>query len=511
MHKALSRWLIHAPFLVLFAYSLHGVGLCCDDFELLVSVPRDRSFSYLLANPANILTHGLPFLWIGYERQAFYDLLKFGWVAAAYAMAYRFGGLFFAPSRAALFAALFVFYPAHDSTSFWFTSQYLLLTAAFYLYAFHLASRDRLAAAAAMAALASFVSYGSTPWALGLGLVFLAQRQMRRAAVLLVPNVVYIAYYATVTLWLGLGNKRLPHAVHADALLKQFALQIAGAADAVLGPSVWLKIWYSVGSLALLSAVVGGVIVLALVRSTRAPAEPSRVPRVLWLGAGAVALAAFLMFALAPGIYPQLAFGMVNRVTIYASFGAALLLASLARRTWSANALAALLVFATLGLSDHWRAWRAVQDDTIEALRRDASLAPRKLDTDTLFVTGNAYSRLGAMAHIDFLSQPNIADPVFRIALGEAKTFAVVPLRSRFVVEPNALVDPQDGKRYPLGASVAVYDTQAHELRRIDVADLARLIGRLETPNRHWVQLMPSPWLRDFILRWMPQFGYLRR
>jgi len=34
-----------------------------------------------------------------------------------------------------------------------------------------------------------------------------------RAAVLLVPNVVYIAYYATVTLWLGLGNKRLPHAV----------------------------------------------------------------------------------------------------------------------------------------------------------------------------------------------------------------------------------------------------------------------------------------------------------
>jgi len=170
-----------------------------------------------------------------------------------------------------------------------------------------------------------------------------------------------------------------------------------------------------------------------------------------------------------------------------------------------------LLVFAMLGLSDHWRAWRTVQDDTIEALRREASLDPGKLDTDTLFVTGNAYSRLGAMAHIDFLSQRNIADPVFRIALGERKTFMVVPLRSRFVVEANALVDPQDGARYPIAAHVPVYDTQARELGRVDVADMPRLIAGLETPNRHWVQLMPSAWLRDFILRWMPQFAYLRR
>ena len=96
----------HVPFLALFAYSLHGVGLCCDDFDLLVTRARDPWFRYLLANPANIPTHGLPLLWIGYDQQALYDLLKFGWVAAAYGMAYRFGSLFFAAPRAALFAAL---------------------------------------------------------------------------------------------------------------------------------------------------------------------------------------------------------------------------------------------------------------------------------------------------------------------------------------------------------------------------------------------------------------------
>jgi hypothetical protein len=503
VHKALSRWLIHAPFLVLFAYSLHGVGLCCDDFDLLVLVPRDRSFGYLLANPANIPTHGLAFLWIGYERQVLYDLLKFAWVAAAYAMAYRFGGLFFAPPQAALFAALFVFYPAHDSTSFWFTSQYLLLTAAFYLYAFYLASRDRLAAAAAMATLGSFVSYGSTPWALGLGLVFLLQRKLRRAAVLLVPNLVYVAYYAVVTLWLGLGNRRLPHEVQPEALLRHFVLQIGGGADAVLGPSLWLKLWYSVSSLTLLSAAVGTAIVMALIRTARAPAELPGVPRPLWLGAGAVALAAFAMFALAAGTYPQLAFGMVNRVTVHASFGAALLLASLARRAWPASALAALLTFSSLGLSDHWRAWHRVQEDTIEALRRDADLASGQLGSDTLFVTGNGYSRLGPIAHIDFLSQMHIADSVFLIALGERKTFSVVPLRSQFVAEPHALVDPRDNVRYPIATSVAVYDAQAAALRRIDAADMPSLIAGLEPEKRHWIYLMQSEWLRDAVRRWM--------
>lgn len=509
MRKAFRRWLTHLPFLVLFAYSLHGVGLCCDDFDLLVLVPRDRSFGYLLANPANILTHGLPFLWLGYEDQGAYDLLKFGWVAAAYAMAYRFGGLFFAAPRAALFAALFVFYPSHDSTSFWFTTQYLLLTAAFYLYAFYLASRDRLAAAAAMATLASFVSYGSTPWALGLGLVFLLQRQFRRAAVLLVPNFVYIAYYATMTLWLGLGNKRLPTEVHAEPLLKQFALQIAGGVDAVLGPSLWLKIGYSVGSLTLVSAIVGAAIIFVLVQDTRTPAGEARVPRPVWLGAAAVALASFAMFALAAGAYPQLAFGMVNRVTVHASFGAALLLAYLARRAWSAGALAAVLTFSSLGLSDHWHAWHGVQDGTIEALRHDAELASGRLGTDILFVTGNPYSRLGPIAHIDFLSQLHIADSVFRIALGERKTFSVVPLRPHFVAEPHALVDPRANVRYPIAANVAVYDAQAAALRRIDAAEMPSLIAGLESEKRHWIHSMQPEWLRDALQRWMRQF--LRR
>jgi hypothetical protein len=507
MHLSALR---HIPFLVLFAYSLHGTGLCCDDFEAAMGRHRDPWFNYLLSNPANILTHGVPFLWIDYERQYLYDLLKFGWVALSYGMTYRFGALFFPPARAALFAALFIFYPAHDSTSFWFQAQYLMLTAAFYLLAFYLAARNRLAGAAAMATLASFVSYGSSPWAFGLSLVFLLERQFRRAAALLVPNLIYIAYYAVVTLWLGLGNPRLPAQLDAERLLKQLVIQIAAGTDAVLGPSLWFKLWYSVAGLTLVSAVVGAVIVLLLVRIPSNGEAPARVRWPVWMGVAAVALAGCAMLALTPG-YPQAAFGLSNRITIYASFPVAFLLAHLAKRAWSVSALAALLVFSSLGISDHWRAWRGVQDRTIEALRSDAELASGSLGTGTVFVVGHAYSQLGPIAHISFLGQKGVDDAVFELALGARKTFRTVPLTSRFVVEPGALVDPRDGQRYPVAGKVLVYDTQAQRLQRIELDDMPRFIAGLEIPKRHWIQVVEIVWVRELILRWMPQLGYLWR
>ena len=295
------------------------------------------------------------------------------------------------------FAALFIFYPSHDSTVFWFTTQYLMLTAAFYLYAYYLASHNRLGGPAAMATLGSFVSYGSTPWAFGLGLAFLLQRQYRRAAALVVPNLIYIGYYAAVTVWLERGNRRLPGQLDAEQLLKQLVLQIAGGADAVLGPSLWLKTWYSVASLTLASAIVGAAILVLLIRHAPPEDLQARLPPALWLGMAAVAFSAFGMFALT-GAYPQSAFAMVNRVTLYASFAAAFLIVYFARRAWSAGALAALLVFSSLGISDHWRAWARIQDGTIEAIRTHPELTAGRLGSDTLFVVGHDYSRLGPIA-----------------------------------------------------------------------------------------------------------------
>lgn len=501
---------LHAAFLALAAYSLSGTGICCDDFWVIVNRTRETPFDFLLANPVNIVTHWLHFQWIDFGHLFLYELLKFAWIALAYFMTYQFASLFFSGPRAALFAALFLLYPSHDATNFWFSSQYLTLTAAFYMYAFYLAVRDRLAGASTMAILGSFVSYGSSPWAFGLSLIFLLQKQFRRAAVLLVPNLIYIGYYVVLTQRLGLGNKRLPDHLDVANLFKQFVLQIAGGIDAVLGPSLLLKIWYSVASLTLISAVVGAAI-LALLVGTRSHGDRGRVSWPVWLGVIAVTLGGFGIFALSGG-YVQTVFGMGNRITIYTSFVAAFWLVYMSRRPWFATALAGVLVFSTLGLSDHWKAWSGVQDRVIEELRSDAKLASGHINTDTLFVVGHSYSRLGPIAHIAFLSHSWICDPVFELALGENKTFKTVALASRFIAEPDALIDPKNGRRYLVsGKVVVIYDTEARQLQRIDLADMPRFIAGLEAPKRHWIQLVEIPWLRNLILRWMPQLSYLWR
>jgi hypothetical protein len=507
---ASRAWLPHFAFLALFAYSLHGVGLCCDDFAVVLYQAGDPWFRPLLANPANIPTHWLAFRWIGYQHLFLYDLLKLAWVALAYGMAYRFATLFFPAPRAALFAALFALYPSHDAASFWFSTQYLLLAAAFYLYAFYLAARERVAAAAGMATLGSFVSYGSSPWALGLGLVFALQKQYRRAAALVVPNLVYVGYYVAVTRGFGLGNPRLPETLAPERLLKQFLLQIAGGVDAVLGPGMWLKLWYSLASLTLLSAVVGVALVIVLGSRRSSDDAQARPPAPLWLGATAVALAAFAMFALTPG-YPQSAFGMTDRITLYASFPAALLFIHRTRRARAAAALTAVLVFSSLGISDHWRAYADTRDATIEAIRKDADFASGRLDADIVFVVGHDYSRLGPIAHVTFLAEKWISDPVFDIALERRKQFRTVPLASRFVVEADALVDTRDGARYPVGDAILVYDAKARRLQRVRREDLPRFVAGLERPIRHWIQLAGIGWARDLVLRWMPQLGYLWR
>jgi hypothetical protein len=497
----------HLPFIVLIAYALHGVGVCCDDFSAIVIFGGNSSFEEWQATPALIATHGLAYRWLGYGSFWLYDILKIGWVGLAYGLVCRFGSLWFTPARAALFAALFIFYPAHDSTNFWYSNQYLTLTSAFLLYGFYLAERGRYAGAAAMSALGSFESYGSPPWAIGLSLVFLLQRKYREAAALLVPQFVYVAYYLVLTESYGVGSKRLPSAWNPVALVKQFALQVLGGLDAVLGPSLVLKVWWSIASLTLASAAVGAAIWFLIVCQRQEPAA-QRIPAAMWIGVLAVALGGFGIFALA-GAYPQSAFGMGNRVTIYASFAVAFMLAASPLPRVVHGALAGLLVFATLGISDHWRAWRAVQDRTFAAIGANPGLGLADLGTGTIFVVGRDYSRLGPLGHIAFFTESWAADAVFALALGEKKTYKVIPLTARFRVTPDGLLDTRPGTIYPVGERIVVYLTEKDALLNLERHELAPFVERLQSPPRHWIHLVDAPMLRALILRWMPQLGYL--
>jgi hypothetical protein len=504
---ALIRFGPHLAFAALIAWALHGQGVCCDDYPQIVLRTGMAPVEEWWATPLLIVTHGLGYALLGYDHFWAYDALKIGWIVLAYAMAYRFAALWLEPARAALFAALFLLFPSHDSTVFWYSNQYLALTSAFFLYAFSLAERGRLAPAAAWSALGSLVSYGSPPWAFGLALAFALQRKWREALVLVVPNGVYVAYYLLLTRMIGKGSDRLPAAFDPIAVAKQLVLQVAGGLESVLGPSLWLKVWWSIGSLTLLSLLVAGILSAILFVTSRTT-EKKAIPKVIWLAAGAVAALGFAMFALT-GFYPQSAFGVGNRVTIYASFPVALALAALARPRLAYAAIAGVLVLATLGVGDHWREWRRVQVATLEAIRATPQLGAREIAGGTLFVVGRDYSRLGPIGHVAFLSDIWVTDAVFALALGERKRFKAVALSSRFSVTPAGLVDSKHGTTYKVGEAIDVYDAARGELRTVAAQDLAQFVAAQRPPPRHWIQLVHAPWLSALIQRWMPRLRYL--
>ena len=496
-----SAWPIHAAYLALIALALRGVGVCCDDFVEIVGRTAASPVEDWQATPLLILTHGLAYKCIGYAHLWLYDVLKAAWVAAAYLAAFLFGRLYFPVERAALFAALFVLYPSHDSTVFWFSNTYLTATAALYLLAFWLAARGRLFPAAAAALAASFISYGSPPFALGFAFVFVLQRRLREAAALLAPNLLYAAYYVYVTRVLGVGSRRLPEQWNLLAMAKQFALQVLGGAEAVLGPSLALKVWASIASLTVLSMLAALAIVAVLASAGRAAPASGRVPAAVWLGAVAIALLGFAMFALT-GAYPQAAFGMVNRVTIYASFPVALAIAAVPLPRPAYAAIAAVLVLATLGIGDHWRAWSRVQDETIAAIRGNAAL--RQVPAGSIvFVAGRAYSRLGPFAHIAFLANRWTTEPVFALALGGHAQFTTVPIGPWLRPTASGADDLRHGDSLRIGEWFTLYDAEHDQLRTARREELAALIERERLP-RHWIQLIDAPEVRAWLLRWMP-------
>jgi hypothetical protein len=502
-----TRFIPHIAFLALIAWALQGQGVVCDDYPQIVLRTAVPPVEEWWATPLLIVSHGLGYALLGYDHFWAYDALKIGWVALAYGMAYRFATLWLDPARAALFAALFLLFPSHDSTVFWYSNQYLTLTSGFFLFAYYLAERGRLGAAAVLSLLGSFVSYGSPPWAFGLAAAFAMQRRWRAALALVVPNLVYVGYYLVLTAQLRKASTRLPDVFDPLAVARQFLLQLAGGLDAVLGPSLWAKVWWSIGSLTLASLLVAGILwAVLLLREKSAERQP--VPRVIWVAAGAVALLGFAMFALT-GFYPQAAFGVGNRVTIYASFPVALALAALARPRLAYAAVAGVLVLATLGVADHWREWRRVQVATLEAIRATPELGKKEIAGGTLFVVGRDYSRLGPIGHVAFLSDIWVTDAAFALALGERKRFKAVAISSRFAVTPAGLVDAKHGTTYKVGEAIDVYDAERGTLRSVPAGELARFVAAQRPPPRHWIQLVHAPWLAEFILRWMPRLRYL--
>ena len=504
-----SRLILVATFALVF-YAQWGTGIATDDFGLLLRAVNGSLASNVwpgmyIATPLLNVTHGLGYLAIGTHFWG-YSLLKAAYLLFAIYAAQRFLSLHVTPLRAWLGALLLLLSPLNDGATLWFAGQYLILSLGFYCLAYVRADQNRPLAAFVLALCGSFISYGSTPLAAGLGLRFGLDKRWRAAALMLAPNVIYSCYYVYTSAFLGIGTSRLPGQLSLSTLAKSYLAQVASFLDATAGPSALLKYVLSLGSLSWMSFGVSLVAAALLWRWSREEFKSTTREQLtsrLLVGFGAVAVLALGLFALTSS-YPQMAFNLGNRTMIFGNLFLVALLLHVAE-TRVLTAITAVSIAAFLGLGDHWATWNRV---VMESAARIRSLEVPMAPDETLFVRGLQYSQLGPMTHIDHFTATYVVRDVFGAAREGRPFIRTASFNRRLRVSSEYLVDIKYGDRVVIGESIWLYDAERNTLARIERNEIAAQLAGLPSELRHWTQLVGPGALRDTILTLMPRLAY---
>lgn len=493
-------------------YATWNSGLAGDDFVLLnrgLSIPiwDDLLPAIHISVPFMHYLLAIPYHVIG---DAFwgYGVLKALYLCfSAYAV-FQFFSKFTSCERAFLGMLVFVLSPIHDAATLWLMGQYLMISMGCYLLAYVFAADGKIKIAIFLALAASFSSYGSPPLAIFLGGIFVWRREFKNACVMIIPNLIYTAYYIGTSVFLKLGAQYAPTAWDWSHFAKSYAMQILSYGDAAIGPSAILKTMLAINSMGAVSIALAGCFALILWQSKTSEENDRRPPSIVLVFALIMVLIAFGLFAVTWG-HPQVAFSLGNRVTIFGNF----LLALLAMRWFSKRLLAGIAIIvcaAFLGLGDHWSRWNETVLTSISNIRNNAqlaSLAPERM----LFVKGLQYSPLGPMAHIDHFKANYVIREVFRYAMQTTAIPRTASLNRSMDLVEGELWDRKFGTRYPISKSINVYDAAANRLDRVDASNIQATLDNLPAENRHWVQLLGPGRIRDTIVWLMPGVSYAFR
>jgi hypothetical protein len=508
-HKQRSTVVLCLIFLI---YATWGTGLATDDFvHLNNGLTTQLSDMWLpkayLSIPVLQYTHALAYKLIGDHLWA-YDLLKGLYLGFTFLCTLQFFTVFYSINRAILGAIVFICCPLQDGATLWLTGQYLCLSLGLFLLSYVQAHKGKFVWALVFATLASFSSYGSTPLALGLGLILVLQRRGVAALCLVVPNMVYSLYYMYTSFILTVGTERVPSTFNLFRYLKSYFMQVASFFDAVVGPSAILKMALSISNISLISAIIA-IAVLALIwRALRRDGGVQTTNSAPIFGVTTIVLFALGIFALT-GLYPQVAFSLGDRVMIFGSFFlATLVIHYLPTRVVFLFAACFLVSFT--GLSDHWRSWDRRVQNSVAHIQTQAPALKNLTAEDTLFVSGLQYSDLGPMSHIDHFASNYVVYEVFRYAWLERPSFRLQTFSSRLRIDStnSVLSDIKFDQHLTIGQSILLYDAEKNILRRIDRDQIAAELSALPTDRRHWTQLLGPGVLRDTIVWLMPSLKY---
>lgn len=503
-------------FLSVIAYIVIPTGIHGDDFSVIERfqnksfleflVPDINNFGLMIFNVVTYYIFWPAYSIFGFEYLIAYDIIKVISISLSVYLVYRFALDYLPNERAILASLLFVFYPLHDTTVYWYMTLPYVLMPSILMFAHHLIRNKRITFGTLLLILGSFMYYGSPPYIFGLAMIFLFEKKIKETLIFIVAGGGYVLYYFWVKLYIAGIENRISDQGAVD-LIKSLIIQTISFFEASIGPSYWLKIFYSISSIDVLSLVISGfIIVTAICLLKEIPLSKKMPPsQSLFFGLTTILLLSLGMFALT-GMYNHSPFNLGNRSTVYGSLLVGFLLATfLPINKKSIVLLSIIFILPVFGLSDHWKSWDTHQKELFHNIKHNRDLA-RLPEDSTLLVIGSTYSKLGPFSHIELLSMPWTVGTVFR---NTVKSKNIIALTSYIVYKDNKLVDLKYDREYPIESRVYVYNSDKYSVYKVDTEKIEGILLQIPKELRHWLQVLQGTWVQDVILWLSPRLKYL--
>ena len=290
-------------------------------------------------------------------------------------------------------------------------------------------------------------------------------------------------------------------------LLKNYIIQLISAFDAGFGISLLLKVIFSIQQIRFfefLPSVLFALFLTSIFRSNDGIKDNNDSTKSILLGASFVFLLSSGVYALTGG-YPQITFGLGNRVTIYVSFLFVVLLIFIVKHNSIIfTVFLVVFSFSVFGLSSHWKHWNNQQMELYSFIQSNKKSFSTFNNKKLIFVKGMQYSQLGELNHIDFLSTSS-ASPFFTLALGY--DISVIGINQNFIIKQNTLYDTKFSRSYPINNSIVVFDTENYSFQTVMANDLPEYIGDLPRFKRHWASLDGFEFVINLISKINPNYA----
>ena len=259
-------------------YLLCNTGLHGDDLAVVAQFSDYDLGSFLSMNGAGIGLMGPPsyylFSWayafLGLDALWGYDLIKLISLVLSIIFVYQFSLDYLPRNRALLAAVLFAFNPAHDTTMYWYFTVVYLLIPSIIMLSHYYVRKEKYTAGFIIGCIGSFMWYVSPPYGIGLAVIFILEKSYKKAAIFILPALLYISYYFSISFFNPTAEHRISHGMTLGHFIKNYLLEIPAFFDSLIGPSFWFKVYYSIGAIELFSMVLAILVIVFMIKNLSA-------------------------------------------------------------------------------------------------------------------------------------------------------------------------------------------------------------------------------------------------